>query len=59
MIEKNLTVVIIGLFVDAKDDDAKKFYEKFEFISLPENPLKLFLPLDTLINLHQKVFKNK
>ena len=48
---------IIGLFVDAKDEDAKKYYEKFDFLSLPDNSLKVFLPLSTLINLHQKVFK--
>ena len=39
---------IIGFFVDAKDDAAKKFYEQFGFISLPDNPLELFLPLATL-----------
>lgn len=35
----------IGLFVDAKDNDAKAFYEHFGFISLPSNDLELFLPV--------------
>ena len=39
---------IIGFFVDAKDYAAKTFYEQFGFISLPDNPLELFLPLTTI-----------
>jgi GNAT superfamily N-acetyltransferase len=39
---------VVGLFVDAKDEPAAAFYQKFGFVSLPSNPLRLFLPLDTL-----------
>ena len=38
----------IGLFVDAKDQDAKRYYEQFGFVSLPSNELELFLPVKTL-----------
>jgi len=38
----------IGLFVDAKDDDAKRYYEQFGFISLPSNELELYLPVMTI-----------
>jgi ribosomal protein S18 acetylase RimI-like enzyme len=38
----------IGLFVDAKDHDAKRYYEQFGFISLPSNELELFLPVKTI-----------
>jgi ribosomal protein S18 acetylase RimI-like enzyme len=38
----------IGLFVDAKDQDAKRYYEKFGFVSLPSNELELFLPVKTI-----------
>ena len=38
----------IGLFVDAKDQKAKKFYEEFGFVSLPSNELELFLPVKTI-----------
>lgn len=38
----------VGLFVDAKDHDAKAFYEHFGFISLPSNELQLFLPVATI-----------
>ncbi len=38
----------IGLFVDAKDPEAKHYYERFGFVSLPTNELELFLPLKTI-----------
>lgn len=38
----------IGLFVDAKDENARKYYEKFGFICLPSNDLQLFLPAQTI-----------
>lgn len=39
---------LIGLFVDAKDDSARSFYEHFGFVPLPAAPLRLFLPIATL-----------
>ena len=39
---------LIGLFVDAKDERACKFYERYGFVSLPGHVLQLFLPLETL-----------
>ncbi|WP_429885662.1 GNAT family N-acetyltransferase [Geoalkalibacter halelectricus] len=39
---------IIGFFVDAKNKSAREYYEQFGFVSLPSNPLSLFLPLSTL-----------
>jgi GNAT superfamily N-acetyltransferase len=38
----------IGLFVDAKDLDAKHYYEQFGFVPMPSNELELFLPLKTI-----------
>ncbi len=43
-------VGIIGLFVDAKDNHTKKYYEKYGFISLNGNPLILFLSIQTLVH---------
>ena len=34
-----------GLVVDAKDQQAAAFYEKYEFIRIEENGLQLFLPI--------------
>lgn len=42
------SVGIIGFFVDAKDREAVRYYQQYGFIELPDNPLKLFLPLATL-----------
>ena len=38
----------IGLFVDAKDQDPKRYYEQFGFIPMPSNELELFLPVKTI-----------
>ena len=38
----------IGLFVDAKDQEAKRYYEQFDFIAMPSNELELFLPVKTI-----------
>jgi ribosomal protein S18 acetylase RimI-like enzyme len=40
---------LIGLFVDAKDDAAKRFYERYGFLNIPEHPLQLFLPIKTIL----------
>ena len=42
-------VGIIGLFVDAKDNHAKEYYETFGFVSLNGSPLILFLPIQALV----------
>jgi len=39
---------VIGLFVDAKDECARLFYEHYGFVALPDHDLQLFLPLETL-----------
>jgi hypothetical protein len=38
----------IGLFVDAKDQAAKRYYEQFGFVPLPSSELELFLPVKTI-----------
>ena len=38
----------IGLFVDAKDQDTKRYYEQFGFVTLPSNEMELFLPVTTI-----------
>lgn len=36
-----------ALLVNAKDDEAKSFYEYYGFLSLPDQPYTLFLPVTT------------
>ena len=40
-----------GLFVDAKDDGAARFYRHFGFEPTPGEPLVLFLPMQTILQL--------
>ncbi len=58
-IERVITVSenlgIIGFFVDAKDNDAKAYYEQFGFMPFPDNPLELFIPLETLKQSYQSI----
>ena len=42
---------VIGLFVDAKSFEVKKYYQRFGFEGTEEHPLLLFLPLSTIIDL--------
>lgn len=39
---------VIGFFVDASNEIASRYYRRFGFISLPDDPHKLFMPLATL-----------
>ena len=38
----------ICLFVDAKDQEAKRYYVQFGFVPMPSNELELFLPVKTM-----------
>ena len=40
------TVAMHALIVDAANDDAKRFYERFGFLPLTDDRMRLFLPLD-------------
>ncbi len=44
-------MAVYAVVVDALNDQAAKFYRQFGFISLPSQPLKLFLPMDSVTNL--------
>ena len=39
------TVAMHALIVDAANDDAKRFYERFGFVPLTDDPMRLFLSL--------------
>ena len=40
-----------GLVVDAKDDGARRFYERESFLPLLDEPMKLFRPVADLVKL--------
>ncbi|MBD2624947.1 GNAT family N-acetyltransferase [Trichormus variabilis] len=39
---------VIGLFVNAKDEKAQAYYQRYGFVSLVDIPLEMFLPLETV-----------
>jgi GNAT superfamily N-acetyltransferase len=44
-------MAVYAAIVDALNDRAAEFYRQFGFIPLPSQPLKLFLPLDSVTTL--------
>lgn len=48
------TAGIAGFFVDAKDRAAQQYYLRFGFLSLTDDPLRLFLPVATLKRVLEK-----
>ena len=38
-------ITSFAVIVDAKDDDARRFYERESFLSLPDQTMKLFRPM--------------
>jgi predicted N-acetyltransferase YhbS len=44
-------MAVYAVVVDALNDQAAEFYRQFGYISLPSQPLKLFLPMDSVATL--------
>lgn len=38
-------IASFAVIVDAKDDSARRFYERESFLALPDQPMKLFRPM--------------
>ncbi|WP_236014964.1 GNAT family N-acetyltransferase [Geomonas anaerohicana] len=52
------SVGIMGLYVDAKDENARRFYERYGFVVInPVKPMQLFLPIGTLQKLIGESFE--
>jgi GNAT superfamily N-acetyltransferase len=45
------TAGVVGLFVDATNQNVAAFYEKFGFIPLRDNPFSLMIPQQTILGL--------
>lgn len=41
-------IAVYAVVVDAKDSAARRFYENFGFKTLPDQPIRLFLPLTSI-----------
>ena len=46
-----MDVASYAVVVDSKDDQARLFYEHYEFIAFPDNALRMFLPMQTIARL--------
>ncbi len=44
-------IASFAIIVDAKDDNAKRFYERESFLPLPDQPMKLFRPMADITDL--------
>ena len=47
-LDLSLKLGIHAVVVDAIDEQAKGFYEKYGFVALADQPLRLYLPLATI-----------
>jgi predicted GNAT family N-acyltransferase len=48
------SIAATGVIVDAIDEEAKAWYEKFGFVPFPNNPMRLYLPMKTIKKLFDK-----
>ena len=46
-------IASFAIIVDAKDESARRFYERESFLPLPEQPLKLFRPMTDIAKLFE------
>jgi GNAT superfamily N-acetyltransferase len=44
-------IASMAVIVDAKDEKTKAFYEYHQFIPFPQQPLRLYLPMTTIIKI--------
>ena len=51
IVQASQVMAVYAVVVDALNEQAAEFYQQFGFITLPSQPLKLFLPMDTAIAL--------
>lgn len=51
IIKASQVMAVYAIVVDALDNRASEFYQQFGFIHLPSQPLKLFLPIDTVTDM--------
>lgn len=48
IVQASQVMAVFAVIVDALNDRAAKFYRQFGFIPMPNQPLKLFLPMDSV-----------
>lgn len=51
VVQASQVMAVYALVVDALNDRAAEFYQQFGFIPMPSQPLKLFLPMESVATL--------
>jgi GNAT superfamily N-acetyltransferase len=46
-------IASFAVIVDAKDDNARRFYERESFLRLPDQPMKLYRPMADILRLFE------
>lgn len=46
-----MEAAVFAVIVDAKDDDALRFYQRFGFTPFASRPMSLFMPVATALKL--------
>ena len=54
IMEASTSIAAYAIVVDAKNERSKKFYERFGFFSYEENPMSLYIPMQTV----EKIFNS-
>jgi predicted GNAT family N-acyltransferase len=47
-LDQSKIIASTAVVTDAKDERAKNFYKKYDFVELPDHPNRLFLPMKTI-----------
>jgi GNAT superfamily N-acetyltransferase len=47
-VTQSQVIAAMAVVVQAKDDRARRFYERYGFVRFPEHPFQLFLPMKTV-----------
>ena len=51
IVHASLTIAVYAIVVDAKNDNVQTFYERYGFKSFASQPRRLFMPVQTFVNL--------
>jgi predicted N-acetyltransferase YhbS len=51
VLQASQVMAVYAVVVDALNNRAAEFYQQFGFIPMPSQPLKLFLPLESVVRL--------
>ncbi len=49
VLRASVSMAVYALIVDAKNESAKRFYERFGFLEFPNTARRMYLPLETFV----------